>query len=296
MPVHAEPGSDDREIARYLLGLLPDEETERLDEASIADDEFAARLRIAEADLVDSYVRGMLDADMVKRFESHYLASPRRKCQVRFAAGFLRAVDRSAADEAEAAEGGTFAAASRTPAAPSPAPQPGPMAMPSRLAPRLMAVAAVLVVASGILIFRAVRPGDRSTITDSDMVASDRGPAQRELLHDPRGPLVLMPQTRAVERVPALDIPAGADAAAFELRLDSNDFSRYEVRLVDPASNRVVWRSEPIAAASTNNAPVISVTVPVRVLRPQHYSLAVVGRAAGRTEVVGSYAFEVSPR
>ena len=57
---------DERQIVRYLLGLLPAGEAERLDEASIADDDFAARLRVSEADLVDSYVRGKLDAETLK--------------------------------------------------------------------------------------------------------------------------------------------------------------------------------------------------------------------------------------
>ena len=54
---------EDPQIRRYLLGLLPEHETERLDEASIVDDDFAGRLRMTEADLVDSYARGTLDEE-----------------------------------------------------------------------------------------------------------------------------------------------------------------------------------------------------------------------------------------
>ena len=83
-----DPDHDDEELVRYLLGLLPDEATERLDEASIADDEVAARLRIVETDLIDSYVRGQLSGARLERFESYYLLSPRRRESVRLAAGF----------------------------------------------------------------------------------------------------------------------------------------------------------------------------------------------------------------
>jgi hypothetical protein len=41
-----------------MVGALPDDETERLDELSITDPSFADRLNAVEYDLVDSYVRG----------------------------------------------------------------------------------------------------------------------------------------------------------------------------------------------------------------------------------------------
>ena len=42
------PAPDDRLMIDYLIGALPDQEIERLDELSIADDQFAARLTAAE--------------------------------------------------------------------------------------------------------------------------------------------------------------------------------------------------------------------------------------------------------
>lgn len=84
---------DDEELTRYVLGLLPEEDRERLDDASMTDDEVAARLRTAESDLVDSYVRGQIAGETLDRFESHYLSSPRRRESVRLAGTFIRAVD-----------------------------------------------------------------------------------------------------------------------------------------------------------------------------------------------------------
>ena len=88
MPLPHATDHDDEELVRYVLGLLPDEARERLDEASIADDEFAARLRTAETDLIDSYVRGQLAGATLERFESYYLSSPSRRENVRLAASF----------------------------------------------------------------------------------------------------------------------------------------------------------------------------------------------------------------
>src|SRR6185295_19762735 len=86
---------DDQYLVRYLLGLLPDEEAERLDEAAIVDDEVAFRVRAVEEDLVDAYVAGTLDWDTLQRFCAIYLASPLRREKVWFAERFLGAVDRA---------------------------------------------------------------------------------------------------------------------------------------------------------------------------------------------------------
>ena len=76
---------DDSVLVRYLVGSLPDAEAERLDELSVADDEFALRLSAAEHDLVDAYVNGELSGDTLDRFRSRYLTAPARGEKVAFA-------------------------------------------------------------------------------------------------------------------------------------------------------------------------------------------------------------------
>jgi hypothetical protein len=75
-------------MTRYLLGSLPEAETEALDELSVADDEVAYALKVAETDLVDAYVRGELTGAALEQFNSYYLASPLRREKVRFAQAF----------------------------------------------------------------------------------------------------------------------------------------------------------------------------------------------------------------
>src|SRR5262245_24815785 len=95
MALLRESATDGERLVRFLLGLLPEDEAERLDEQSVVDDDVACRLLSAENDLVDAYVRGALTPDRRLRFESHYLASPRRRRRVAFARRFLAVVDRS---------------------------------------------------------------------------------------------------------------------------------------------------------------------------------------------------------
>src|SRR5882672_565047 len=95
MSVPGDSIQDDPQLVRYLLRLLPEDEAERLDEQSIVVDEFAARLECVENDLVDAYVSGALEGEILQRFESFYLASPRRREKVRFAERFLAAAGRA---------------------------------------------------------------------------------------------------------------------------------------------------------------------------------------------------------
>src|SRR6266542_2247099 len=92
-------GPDDAQLVRYLLGLLPDEEAEHVDELTVADDDVAWRVRGVENDLVDAYVRGTLDGEALARFESFYLSSPLRRAKVTFAKGFVPATDAAAVPE-----------------------------------------------------------------------------------------------------------------------------------------------------------------------------------------------------
>ena len=87
--------AQDLQLVHYLLGLLPEKETDRLDEASIVNDEVAARLCGVEDDLVDAYVMGTLDQATREHFEASYLKSPRRRTKVKFARRFLTVVDRA---------------------------------------------------------------------------------------------------------------------------------------------------------------------------------------------------------
>ena len=67
MSVPGESIQREQQLVRYLLGLLPEEEAERLDEQSVVADEFAARLQCVENDLVDAYVSGTLEGDIRER-------------------------------------------------------------------------------------------------------------------------------------------------------------------------------------------------------------------------------------
>lgn len=97
---------DRQALTDYLLGSLPEPETEHFDELSIMDDRFAEALEAAENELVDSFVRGELSDAETEKFESHYLASPLRRGKAEFAGAFQIFAEQhiAAANEAVSAE------------------------------------------------------------------------------------------------------------------------------------------------------------------------------------------------
>jgi len=328
------PEDDRDQLVRYLLGLLPSDRAERLDEAAITDDDIAARLRVVENDLVDAYVRGDLTGETLERFESHYLLSPRRRRMVTFARGFVRAVDGAA--PASASEPESQVASSTRPADADPHVAAAPRersAGRGRFSPMLLALAAVLVAACGVLIVQAARLRTGLEAARSQTAALEqRTRSLEQQLADQKASkdaavkelerartasaapvgaaktaasgvemlpaaLVLLPQTRAIGPIPTLTLPAHTERVPIELRLESNDFVQYEGGLKDPATSQVIWRSGWLFATWAPSRRLVRLAVPANLLKPQHYSLDLSGRdASGHVEVVGSYAFQVAPQ
>ena len=155
-----------------------------------------------------------------------------------------------------------------------------------------MLAAAGLLAASGLLLLQTVRLGTGPNAAERPRNVATSNASGRESVDA----LALLPQTRAAGSIPIIAVSPATDRVTFQLRLESNDFQQYQVGLEDPASNQVVWRSDAISAVTSGQTRTLSVVVPAHVLKPQHYSLTVMGRGASHAEVVGSYAFQVAHR
>jgi hypothetical protein len=331
MSLSHEPTLDDELFVRYLLGQLSEKEAERVDELSIADDEVAWRLRAAEDDLVDAYVRGTLTEMTRVRFERAYLVTPRRREKVRFAQSLVTTFDRAPAPA-------TVVAEAEAESESVPATAAGPRWY-ERLFARpatgwtLAAVGATLAIVCGVLLIQATRTRQELAAAQALSAALDRraqdlqqqvdatrvavADSSRQLEHvrglltdatqrstttpaPQTSPLVgavallLSPQTRSSGAMPSVALRPGADGVAFALLLESDDFTRYQVALKNPATNAIIWRSDRLAAGSINHSPTVSVIVPARLLKAQHYALELSGiRASSGADVVGSYVVRI---
>jgi len=297
---------NDDTLTRYLLGALPEAHAEHVDELSVVDDELAARLRQVEDDLLDAYASGALTGERLAHFESHYLASPRRRTRVAFARRLMAAVDSEAP------------------------PNPRPVTTGSRTGTRMrgwlpasLAAAAVLFLSLGaFLVVQNVQKARlRSGLLTAQRDAAaehDRAEAAVRRLDEhqraaamatPATPviarrdtlvsiaLVLVPQTRSAGPVPMLSVTPGARAVPLDLQIDGAVASSYGAALKDPATNEIVWRSAPLPTPRRSEHPSISVLVPATLLKTQHYAVDLFARTAnGNSQLAGTYAFEVVRR
>jgi hypothetical protein len=270
---------DEQLMTDFLLGNLPDEEIQRLDEMSLTDDDFVNRLQAVENDLVDTYVRGELSGNSLNQFRSNYLQSPNRREKVAFAETLQRLTNKS-----------SIASLQQT-----------------NYKSRSLAVAAAIVlITAGYLIFENFRLQNRvrQMQVEKESFRNREQELQKqitELKHRPGTPkqddvklmaFVLLPQTRGINKIPLITIPAGTDYLALTLKLETDDFEMYQASLKDPTTLKVLWQSENLKAE--NNISV-QVKIPASLLKTQIYFMELSGiSASGAAEVVSSYPFRIA--
>src|ERR1043166_4265999 len=72
-------------IARYLLGDLPEEQQVAIEDRAFTDKDYLALVTVVENDLIDEYVRHELSAIERRQFATRFLASAERRKRVEFA-------------------------------------------------------------------------------------------------------------------------------------------------------------------------------------------------------------------
>lgn len=264
-----------QEMNQYLLGSLPELETERLDELSLTDAEFADALGTAEKDLIDAYVQGELAGVALQQFKSHYLASPGTRAKVEFAQAFQVMAEKHQAAEAAAEDLGESPTKrkvlDRFPAL-------GIFGFPRPVAQWGLAAAALVLFLVGGWLLLEENTGEVKRQSTTPSIAS----------------FVLTPQMRDAGQVRTLSIPAKTDQVVMELQLEPNDYSGYRVELRDRSDNRTLWRSDQLTAETTGNSRALRISLPARLLKSQTYLLRVTGVPAnGVPEIVGEYPFKL---
>lgn len=309
---------DERMLTSYLLGELSEEETERLDELCIADDEITFRIDAIEAELVDAHVRGELTAEESARVSAHYAATARRREKIEFARALARTTAGGAfAGSADGARGGV--------AAPKREFSPGEWLSAPRLGLQWGFATAALVIAAlagylylqnrellgEITAIQAVESSldARQKDLQAQIAASaasekpDVAPVVAPSAEKPSkhaistsgisaATVLLMPQLRGAAQPVGVLIERGAAELPVRLGLESAEFSRYTVTLRDPATGKVVWASGRLSAEREAALETVAVGLPGKLLKQQNYSVELNGvPASGQPELIGTYIF-----
>ena len=307
----------DKTLTGYLLGSLRQDQTERLDELSIVDGDFAARLDAVENDLVDAYVRGKLSGDTLQKFRVRYLSSDKRREKVRFAESLYLFEGKHFT---KATANGELAL--------------GPGLWTSFAFPRWIAAGALaMLLAISFLFVNNLQLRNRMSRANADReallqrerdlqakldqvhasdakVATELAQVQKSLAEleqassnrNPRSsfaPLgvaafALSPQLRGASQMPQLSLPPGTTRVDFRLDLESNDYPQYQVALKSLRADQIVWQSGKLKAETKGQRSAVLVSMPAGLLKPETYQLEITGSpSSGEHEFVNSYVFRI---
>lgn len=75
---------NETEFRRFLLGDLTEEERSKFEENFIVNEELFENLRVVEDELIESYLRGMLEISEKTKFEANFLTTKKRRERVEF--------------------------------------------------------------------------------------------------------------------------------------------------------------------------------------------------------------------
>jgi hypothetical protein len=305
MPAPDKHDFDDTQLVQYLLGTLPAEEAERLDELSVTDDDFAWRLRETEDDLLDAYVRSELSGKTLEEFRTFYMSSAKRREKVAFAEELLQFQASAARTAEQSSKKNSFFSHVFTP---------------RRMVLQFAAAAFAMSLILGYLLFdnASLRRQIDGAHTQQSLLAQNKQELEKELgeqraanANSQKGPeigsktkpdldqlkilsLALPPPARGLSSLKTITVHPNADLVVLLLALESADFPQYRVTLKNPASNEVMWHSADLEATSTDGKAGLAISFRASLLKTQNYMVEVAGIShGGKAQIIGDYPFHV---
>jgi hypothetical protein len=329
MNMAANPNNE-KLIAQYLLGELPEEQQVEIEDRAFSDKEYLASITAVENDLIDEYVRNELSETERRRFESRFLASAERRKRVAFAKALAGVT--SPAPVVETAR--TPVVASRAVSwresleafigglIPVPRFAMG-VAMVVLLGGSLSLVGEMLRLRSQINHLQAENQSRQSELQrqfESEQRRSEELIARlnqekqqreqtdeslRQLSETAETPapkpviasLILLPGiSRGAGDKPRLVLPENARLVRLNIGIEPEEpYKTYAVEL-RTVSGRPVWNRENLTVRDRRGARAIGLTLPATALKPGEYELRLKGMADGKSEDVGFYYFSVTKR
>lgn len=313
-----------QKLTDYLLGTLPEPESERFDELSFTDDDFSDQLKAAENDLIDAYLNDELSGAMLENFKTHYLASPLRREKLEFAKTLQAYAAKNAAQPDS--ENASFFEQPK---------KPGFFALGKIFANPAFgwasfAAVLILLIFAGIWLVKrnsdrpendvamqktpaisptetpkaeipsAVNANETPTVKDANSLPSENKTIQRTPVPTPTpkskeninpspivASFVLSPPLRGTGNLPSVSFSKNTTLIKMSLKLEGDDYKTYRVALVDE-SNRQLWQSGNLKSANDS----ITAGFPAKLLKSGVYSLVLSGfNESGEAEIISNYSF-----
>lgn len=266
MNIHRNQEHDPARLRKWLLGQLPEQETEKLEIELLDREELFEEMRAAEAELYDELAAGRMDDS-----DQHAFLATRRAAGDHGRITFARALARRAA-ESNVVRSSRFTRNS------------------------ILAAAAVLVIALTALL---MRPSPDTNLS-ADSVAEISPPVERPAPPAPEPSIpVSEPMLRTIEvaivlgtvrsegALTTIELPEDAGLAAIRIELDPYDvYDRYRVQLRGPDGSLLFERGD-LSAVANHEGRFVAVSVPAEILYDGSWELAVAGLADGEADDLG---------
>lgn len=325
--------NNEKVIARYLLGELPEEQQVEIEDRAFQDKEYLASITAVENDLIDEYVRNEMPDKVRRQFEQRFLASAERRKRVEFAKALTHVTSEYAFKENSTVAPASISWRNSLEAFFRSLNPVGKLAM---------AAVVLLVLVGGAWLFTETlrlrgqlttlqaenqsRQRERQTLEQQMELERRRNEEltarlnqekqQREQSDEslrqltenanantpPSRPvfalLTLLPGiSRGGGDKPSLVLAPDARLVRLQIGIDPEE--QYKTFAVDLRSvaGRHVWTRENLIARNRRGARSIGLTLPATALKPGEYELKLTGTTeGGATEDVGFYYFDVRKR
>jgi hypothetical protein len=236
------------QVIAYLLHEMPEDEREAFSERCFVEPELREDLQMTEADLLDAYARGKVKGKQRKQIERWLLGSSVQRQKLDFAQALAAVL-----------------------------PDAAPRRIPWGL---LSAVAAGVVLVAGLGLSIAHNRQLESELARVE--AQGRSLAQARPLPGAAFAIFLPADTLRSGAGISVSVPQGADVVHLELGLDAGQQRDFDSAVVS-VSGRVVWRQQPVIAAS--------LWIPAKLLGPGNYTV----RLDSNGTPVAYYSFTIRP-
>jgi hypothetical protein len=323
--------NNEKLIARYLLGELPEEQQVEIEDRAFQDKEYLASITAVENDLIDEYVRHELSETERRMFESRFLASAERRKRVEFATALARVPSQKRVTEKAVVSTATVTWRDSLEAFIRGLNPAGRFAM--------AAVILLIMIGGAWLMIQTLRMRNQLTQLQAENQSrqSERQALERQVelerkqnaelsarlnqekqqreqsddslrelsetgdtTNPPPRPviasLLLLPGlSRGGSEKPRLVLPADARLARLQIGIEPEEqYKAFAVELRTVAG-RQVWTRENLIVRNRRGARAVTLMLPATVLKPGEYELRLKGVAeGGNTEDVGFYYFSVS--
>jgi hypothetical protein len=283
-------------MIRYLLGLLSEEENTQFEGEYFADDQVFEELQVAEAELIDSYVRGELSEYQKQQFLSFYLNSAERRQKLEDAECLMAALAETPAQKPDGEGARPFwswaVQASRS----------VPLSM--RLGYAMAAIAVLAFASITVVQNRTLRSevgrlhteeaGVLKRNQELEQVVKNNA-AEREEAKGPHRDTATPESTQSL--IAALSLKADLSRGeGTSLSLDSNEHYPHYVVIVETADGSELVRMDQLTSKiGSNGGKVVEVGIQAEVLGSDAYVVRVLGVTThGKQENVNDYSFQVA--